>query len=101
MPCEPPTCPQEPCPWPHIGLYAEADIPAGEWVIYTVEGVLDVWPCGPFTNTVEIIAPESPVHLDMDIDPCDGNDVAEAVNYPLCNFDPLVLKAYPGPDSPP
>jgi uncharacterized repeat protein (TIGR01451 family) len=103
VPCEPPVCPEEPCPWPDIGLFAQADIPADEWVIYTVEGVLDVWPCGlPFTNTVEIIAPQSLVHPEMDIDPCDENNVDEAVNdIPVCGYDPLVLKNYPGPDSPP
>ncbi|HJX38748.1 MAG TPA: hypothetical protein VJ714_09110, partial [Anaerolineae bacterium] len=101
IPCEPPTCPVEPCPWPEIGLFAQADIPAGEWVIYTVEGTLDWWPCGPFTNTVELIPPQSLVHPEVDIDPCDENNVAEAVNDPFCHFEPLVLKAYPGPDSPP
>jgi uncharacterized repeat protein (TIGR01451 family) len=103
VPCEPPTCPEEPCPWPDIGLYAQADIPAGELVIYTVEGVLDVWPCPlPITNTVEIIAPLSLVHPELDIDPCDDNNVAEAVNkVPFCTYDPLILKQYPGPDSPP
>jgi uncharacterized repeat protein (TIGR01451 family)/CSLREA domain-containing protein len=101
MPCEPPVCPEEPCPWPEIGLFAQADIPAGEWVIYTVEGTLDWWPCGPFTNTVEIIPPQSLVNPEVDIDPCDENNVDEAVNDPFCHFDPLVLKAYPGSDSPP
>jgi len=99
VPCEPPVCPEEPCPWPEIGLYAQADIPAGEWVIYTVEGTLDWWPCGPFTNTVEVIAPQSLVHPEMDIDPCDENNIDIAVNDPICHFDPLVLKAFPGPDS--
>jgi uncharacterized repeat protein (TIGR01451 family) len=99
IPCEPPTCPVEPCPWPDIGLYAQADIPAGEWVIYTVEGTLDWWPCGPFTNTVEVIAPQSLVHPETDIDPCDENNTDIAVNDPLCHFDPLVLKTFPGPDS--
>ena len=101
VPCEPPVCPEEPCPWPEIGLFAQADIPAGEWVIYTVEGTLDWWPCGPFTNTVELIPPQSLVHPEVDIDPCDENNVAEAVNDPFCHFDPLVLKVYPGSDSPP
>jgi len=100
-PCEVPVCPPGECPWPDIGLFAQADIPAGEWVIYTVEGTLDVWPCGPFTNTVELIPPQSLLHPDVDIDPCDENNVAEAVNNPFCHFDPLVLKAYPGSDSPP
>jgi uncharacterized repeat protein (TIGR01451 family) len=101
VPCEPPTCPEEPCEWPDPGLFAQADIPAGEWVIYTVKGTLDWWPCGPFTNTVELIPPQSLVHPEVDIDPCDENNVDEAVNDPFCQFDPLALKAYPGPDSPP
>jgi uncharacterized repeat protein (TIGR01451 family) len=103
VPCEPPVCPPGECPWPDIGLFAQADIPAGELVIYTVEGVLDVWPCPlPITNTVEIIAPLSLVHPELDIDPCDDNNVAEAVNkVPFCTYDPLILKQYPGPDSPP
>jgi uncharacterized repeat protein (TIGR01451 family) len=101
VPCEPPTCPVEPCPWPDIGLYAQADIPAGEWVIYTVSGTLDWWPCGPFTNTVEVIAPQSLLHPDTDIDPCDENDTDFVVNEPLCHFDPLVLKSFPGADSTP
>jgi uncharacterized repeat protein (TIGR01451 family) len=101
IPCEPPTCPVEPCPWHDVGLFAQADIPAGEWVIYTVEGTLDWWPCGPFTNTVELIPPQSLVHPEVDIDPCDENNAAEAVNDPFCHFDPLVLKVYPGSDSPP
>ncbi|HEM62610.1 MAG TPA: DUF11 domain-containing protein, partial [Chloroflexi bacterium] len=101
VPCEPPVCPEEPCPWPEIGLYAQADIPAGEWVIYTVQGILDVWPCGPFTNTVEIFAPQSLLHPEVDIDPCDENDVSEVVNDPFCHYEPLVLKMYGGPDSPP
>jgi uncharacterized repeat protein (TIGR01451 family) len=101
VPCEPPVCPEGPCEWPDIALYAQADIPAGEWVIYTIEGTLDWWPCGPFTNTVEVIAPEDMVHEDGDIDPCDENNTDIAVNDPFCHFDPLVLKAYPGPDSPP
>ncbi|MGB9301170.1 MAG: hypothetical protein WCD51_11325, partial [Anaerolineae bacterium] len=102
VPCEPPVCPPGECPWPDIGLFAQADIPAGELVIYTVEGVLDVWPCPlPITNTVEIIAPLSLVHPELDIDPCDDNNVAEAVNkVPFCTYDPLILKQYPGPDSP-
>jgi hypothetical protein len=41
------------------------------------------------------------VHPEVDIDPCDENNVDEAVNDPFCQFDPLALKAYPGPDSPP
>jgi len=101
VPCEPPVCPEEPCPWPDIGLYAQADIPADEWVIYTVRGILDVWPCGPFTNTVEIFAPQSLLHPEVDIDPCDENDVSEVVNDPFCHYEPLVLKMYGGPDSPP
>jgi uncharacterized repeat protein (TIGR01451 family)/CSLREA domain-containing protein len=101
IPCEPPTCPVEPCPWPDIGLFAQADIPAGEWVIYTVEGTLDWWPCGPFTNTVEIFPPQSLLHPDLSIDPCDENNVSETVNDPFCHYDPLVLKEYPEPDSPP
>jgi uncharacterized repeat protein (TIGR01451 family) len=99
VPCEPPVCPEEPCPWPDIGLYAQADIPAGEWVIYTVEGTLDWWPCGPFTNTVEVIAPQSLVYPETDIDPCDENNTDIAVNDPMCHYDPLVLKDFPGPDS--
>jgi uncharacterized repeat protein (TIGR01451 family) len=103
VPCQPPVCPVQPCPWPDIGLFAQADIPAGEWVIYTVQGVLDVWPCGvPFTNTVEILPPQSVVHPDMNIDPCDENNVDEVLNQvPSCNYDPLVLKAYSSPDSTP
>jgi uncharacterized repeat protein (TIGR01451 family) len=103
VPCEPPVCPPGECPWPDIGLFAQADIPADEYVIYTVEGVLDVWPCGvPFTNTVEILPPLSLVHPEVDIDPCDENNVDEVVNeVPFCNYDPLALKSYPGPDSPP
>jgi len=98
----PPTCPEEPCPpLPAVGLYAQADIPAGEWAIYTVSGTLDFWPCGePFTNTVEVMAPESLTHPPEDIDPCDDNNTAIAVNDPLCHYDPLVLKSFPGPDSP-
>jgi len=101
VPCEPPTCPVEPCPWPDIGLYAQADIPAGEWTIYTVSGTLDWWPCGPFTNTVEVIAPQNLAHPEMDVDPCDENNTDIAVNDPICHYDPLVLKAFPGPDSTP
>jgi uncharacterized repeat protein (TIGR01451 family) len=101
IPCEPPTCPVEPCPWPDIGLYAQADIPAGEWAIYTVSGTLDFWPCSPFTNTVEIIPPQSLVHPETDIDPCDENNTDLAVNEPWCHYDPLVLKGYPSPDSTP
>ncbi len=99
IPCEPPVCPEEPCPWPDIGLYARADIPAGEWAIYTVNGILDWWPCGPFTNTVELIAPQSLLYPETDIDFCDENDTDIAVNDPCCHYDPLVLKAFPGPDS--
>jgi len=101
VPCEPPTCPVEPCPWPDIGLYAQADIPAGEWVIYTVEGTLDWWPCGPFTNTVEVIPPQNLAHPETDVDPCDENNTDIAVNDPVCHFDPLVLKTFPGADSTP
>jgi len=97
--CEPPVCPNGPCEWPDPGLFAQADIPAGEWVIYTVEGTLDWWPCGPFTNTVEVVAPQSLVRPEKDIDPCDENNIDIAVNDPMCHFDPLVLKAFPGPDS--
>ena len=101
VPCEPPTCPAGECTLPAVGLYAQADIPAGEWAIYTVSGTLDFWPCGePFTNTVEVIAPESLTHPPEDIDPCDDNNTAIAVNDPLCHYDPLVLKSFPGPDSP-
>jgi hypothetical protein len=50
--CEPPTCREEPRPWPDIVFFARADLPAGEWAIYAVNGTLDWWPCGPFTNTV-------------------------------------------------
>ncbi len=101
VPCEPPTCPEEPCPWPDIGLYAQADIPAGEWAIYTVKGTLDWWPCGPFTNTVTLIPPESLTYPPEDIDPCDENNTDIAVNDPMCHYDPLVLKEFPGPDSTP
>jgi uncharacterized repeat protein (TIGR01451 family) len=101
VPCELPTCPEGPCPWPDTGFFAQADIPAGEWAIYTINATLDVWPCGPFTNTVELIAPQSMVHPEVDIDPCDDNNTDIAVNDPLCNFDPLALKEYPGPDSTP
>jgi uncharacterized repeat protein (TIGR01451 family) len=100
-PCEVPVCPAGDCPWPDIGLFAQADIPAEEWAIYNVTGTLDWWPCGPFTNTVELIPPQSLLYPDMDIDYCDENNSDEAVNDPFCHFDPLVLKAYPGPDSPP
>jgi uncharacterized repeat protein (TIGR01451 family) len=99
VPCEPPVCPEGPCEWPDPGLFAQADIPAGEWVIYTITGTLDWWPCGPFTNTVEIIPPQSLVHEGEDIDPCDENNTDIAVNEPMCHFDPLVLKDFPGPDS--
>jgi uncharacterized repeat protein (TIGR01451 family) len=99
IPCEPPTCPEEPCPWPDIVFFAQADIPAGEWAIYTVNGTLDWWPCGPFTNTVTLIPPESLTHPPEDIDPCDENNTDIAVNDPVCHFDPLVLKSFPGPDS--
>jgi uncharacterized repeat protein (TIGR01451 family) len=99
--CEPPVCPEGPCEWPDPGLFAQADIPAGEWVIYTITGTLDWWPCGPFTNTVTLTPPESLTHPPEDIDPCDENNTAIAVNDPFCHFDPLVLKAFPGPDSPP
>jgi uncharacterized repeat protein (TIGR01451 family) len=103
-PCETPTCPDEPCPWPDpdTGVFAQANIPVGERVIYTVEGVLDIWPCGvPFTNTVEITAPQSLVHPEMSIDPCPDNNTAEAVNEPpQCNYIPLALKTYSSPDSP-
>jgi uncharacterized repeat protein (TIGR01451 family)/CSLREA domain-containing protein len=99
IPCEPPTCPEEPCPWPDMVFFAQADIPAGEWAIYTVNGTLDWWPCGPFTNTVTLIPPESLTHPPEDIDPCDENNTDIAVNDPVCHFDPLVLKAFPGPDS--
>ncbi len=101
IPCEPPICPEEPCPWPDIGLYAQADLPAGEWAIYTVSGTLDWWPCGPFTNTVEIDAPNGILDPERDTDPCPENNVAFDVNDPVCHFDPLVLKAFPGPDSTP
>jgi uncharacterized repeat protein (TIGR01451 family) len=101
VPCEPPVCPEGPCPWPNVGLFAQADIPAGEWVIYTIEGTLDFWPCGPFTNTVEIFPPQSLLHPETDIDPCDENNTDIAVNDPFCQYDPLALKEYPGPDSPP
>jgi uncharacterized repeat protein (TIGR01451 family) len=101
VPCEPPVCPEEPCPWPDIGLYAQADIPAGELVIYTVEGTLDWWPCGPFTNTVTLIPPESLTHPPDPIDPCPDNNTDEAVNDPMCHYDPLILKDFPGPDSSP
>jgi uncharacterized repeat protein (TIGR01451 family) len=99
VPCEPPVCPEGPCEWPDPGLFAQADIPAGEWVIYTITGTLDWWPCGPFTNTVEVIAPPSLVHEGDDIDPCDENNTDIAVNDPMCHFEPLVLKGFPGPDS--
>ncbi len=99
--CEPPVCPEGPCEWPDPGLFAQADIPAGEWVIYTITGTLDWWPCGPFTNTVTLTPPESLTHPPEDIDPCDENNTDIAVNDPFCHFDPLVLKAFPGPDSPP
>ena len=95
------TCPEGPCEWPDPGLFAQTDIPAGEWAIYTITGTLDWWPCAPFTNTVEVIAPPSLVHEGEDIDPCDENSTDIAVNDPFCHFDPLVLKAFPGPDSPP
>jgi uncharacterized repeat protein (TIGR01451 family) len=99
--CEPPTCPEGPCEWPDTGFFAQANIPAGQWAIYTVNATLDVWPCGPLTNTVEVIAPQSKVHPELDIDPCEDNDTDIAVNEPLCNYDPVALKQYPGPDSPP
>ena len=98
--CEPPTCPEGPCEWPDIGFFAQADIPAGEWAIYTINGTLDFWPCGPFTNTVEVIPPESLTHPPEDIDPCPENNTDIAVNDPFCHYDPLVLKSFPGPDSP-
>jgi hypothetical protein len=50
-------------------FFARADLPAGEWAIYTVNGTLDWWPCGPFTNTVTLIPPESLTHPPEGIDP--------------------------------
>ena len=50
---------------------------------------------------MEVIAPEDMVHEGGDIDPCDENNTDIAVNDPFCHYDPLVLKDYPGPDSPP
>jgi hypothetical protein len=67
--------------------------------IYTVNGTLDWWPCGPFTNTVTLIPPESLTHPPEDIDPGDENSTDIAVNDPVCHYDPLALKSFPGPDS--
>jgi uncharacterized repeat protein (TIGR01451 family) len=98
----PPTCPQEPCPpLPDIDLYDLLNLPAGEHAVYTLGGTLGVWPCGPFTNTVELLPPQSMVYPEEDIDPCHENNTDFAVNDPLCDYDPLALKEYPGPDSPP
>jgi hypothetical protein len=97
VPCEPPTCPAGECPWPEVDFIAQADIPAGELVIYTLTATPEWVPCDTITNTAEVgFAP----WLD-DIDPCPDNDVATTTSDPECNFVPLALKNYPGPDSPP
>jgi len=97
----PPSCPEEPCPpLPDVDLYDQVNLPAGERAVYTVSGTLDFWPCRPITNTVEVIPPQSMVLPEEDIDPCEKNNTDIAVNEPLCHYDPLVLKSFPGPDSP-
>jgi uncharacterized repeat protein (TIGR01451 family) len=98
--CEVPTCPAGECPWPEVDFIAEADIPAGEWVIYTVTATPELVLCEMITNTVEVIAPQSVVYED-DIDPCDENNVAYTESDPLCHFVPLVLKEYPPSDTTP
>jgi len=100
VPCEPPICPPGDCPWPDVDLYVQADIPAGGWVIYTLTATPEWVPCEMITNTVEVIAPLSVVYED-DIDPCDGNNVDYTESDPECNYVPLALKQYGGPDSTP
>jgi hypothetical protein len=49
------------------------------------------------TNTAEVgFAPGFD-----DIDFCQANNLDWTTSDPECNFDPLALKNYPGPDSPP
>ncbi|MCJ7620739.1 MAG: DUF11 domain-containing protein, partial [Anaerolineae bacterium] len=98
VPCEVPTCPAGDCPWPDVDFVAQADIPAGEWVIYTLTATPEWVPCEMITNTVQVLAEYEYEH---DIDPCDENDFAYTESDPECNFVPLALKSYPGPDSPP
>jgi uncharacterized repeat protein (TIGR01451 family) len=98
VPCEVPTCPAGECPWPDVDFVAQANIPAGEHVIYTLTAIPEWVPCEPITNTVQVVAEYEYEH---DIDPCDENDFAYTQSDPECNFVPLALKSYPGPDSPP
>jgi len=93
--CEVPTCPPGDCPWPEVDFIAQADIPADGWVIYTLTATPEWVPCEMITNTVEVIAPPSVV------DPCDDNNIAWTESDPECNFVPLALKQYGGPDSTP
>jgi uncharacterized repeat protein (TIGR01451 family) len=101
VPCEVPTCPAGECPWPDVDFVAQAHIPAGEWVIYTITATPEWVPCETITNTVQVVAPKSLRFEGDDIDPCPGNDVAWTTSDPECNFVPLALKSYPGSDSPP
>jgi len=96
VPCEVPTCPAGECPWPEVDFIAQADIPADGYVIYTLTAIPEWVPCEMITNTVQV----SLWYEDV-IDPCPGNDVAWTESDPECNFVPLALKSYPGPDSPP
>jgi len=96
VPCDVPTCPAGECPWPDVDFVAQANIPAGEHVIYTLTAVPEWVPCDTITNTAEV----SLWYEDI-VDPCPGNDVATTTSDPECNFVPLALKSYPGPDSPP
>jgi uncharacterized repeat protein (TIGR01451 family) len=100
--CEVPTCPPGDCPWPEVDFIAQADIPADGWVIYTLTATPEWVPCETITNTVEVVAPQSVVYED-DIDPCDDDDknIAWTESDPECNFVPLALKQYGGPDSTP
>jgi uncharacterized repeat protein (TIGR01451 family) len=101
VPCEVPTCPAGECPWPDVDFVAQANIPAGEHVIYTLTAIPEWVPCEPITNTAEVgFAPGYD-----DIDPCDceeceGKDFAYTVSDPECTYVPLALKTYTSPDSP-
>jgi len=102
VPCEVPTCPAGECQWPDVDFVAQADIPAGEYVIYTLTAIPEWVPCEPITNTAQVgFAPGFDDIDPCDCEECDGQDFAYTVSDPECNFVPLVLKAYPGPDSPP
>jgi len=101
VPCEVPTCPAGECPWPDVDFVAQADIPAGEWVIYTLTAIPEWVLCEPITNTAEVgFAPGFDDIDPCDCEDCDGKDLAYTVSDPFCHYDPLVLKDYPGPDSP-